>query len=974
MSETPPAAATNTRKCSVGHCNQDLDENYTFKTCARCRETDRRRKASKRAQKAHQQEAEQRSRASTEPVSSERDASTPARTPTDSQHPNDSSDTPDNEHKDIVTYQNVHDLMIAIKGASKGAPHVDFSGQYHIASDPLVTPRERVQMTAEEVWQVTGYRWTVHDHLKLKTGHKTRFWCSQDSARKKASKAGANPDRKCRDTLGMSRYPCKSRMTVTCKSTGRNESHLLVSVAIKHALVHVPYYDVTLPPEAADIVRECVEWATPNEILRRVQAKYPHVTSEQVHGAWTKMSEVLWKKDPDQLPSAQKLLAEFGDEVDVFDVKPAEGVEQLCWGMKRIAEPLRGQVVEIGLDATYNTNSKHLELYSIMAEHDNAGFPLSYCLLSTATSIDIQKRRKALQAWAEQVRDKYGVFPTFVHLDKDMGEIGMARDVWTAKIQLCWWHLRRAVRTRLAQSKLATSPYNAHRAAAEFHFIDVTFVPSGRPDPTEHEGGIDMDLLQGSDQAAKKHSVNAVYIRIPPSSQVPNNSPVPHTTSNLHSDAPSNDTGVSATEAVPDPERLTIRLPAAAVQAAVASATVDKNSGVTESDNETIAETRTFCPAEHREHIINLMERHLCAHPLIPGYSHPSKEGIREWAVKDMYTFCVKNDLREVWAYLWENWYRPGRWELWARAPLETQIPRLKTTMLLESHWRRIKHDFLHHFRLPRLDLLVWIIVRKLAPTYYRKLNVRLGDTGRYPELADWRKAFKSEWKRCVDVQCKVPFNPKYRPDPYRWVCTCPYFSTSRFLICKHLVRTVKPVDPRFFLEVTRNRTTPFWSHSSLIPIIPDSHSSASGSNPNATAGGAETIPLRASTEKSTAALLQQRASDSRESTVEPESECGRPDDDEGLVDIGASGTTCERFNDAIRLLRELADGLEYQIQFNDHRMLEVVERDAAGALRLAHSIRHKEASYNSTRGPVPRTWDSCGLNVMFYRPRPTRV
>ena len=30
-----------------------------------------------------------------------------------------------------------------------------------------------------------------------------------------------------------------------------------------------------------------------------------------------------------------------------------------------------------------NTNSKNLELYSIMAEHDNAGFPVSYCLLST---------------------------------------------------------------------------------------------------------------------------------------------------------------------------------------------------------------------------------------------------------------------------------------------------------------------------------------------------------------------------------------------------------------------------------------------------------------------------------------------------------------------------------------------------------------------------------------------------------------
>ena len=29
---------------------------------------------------------------------------------------------------------------------------------------------------------------------------------------------------------------------------------------------------------------------------------------------------------------------------------------------------------------TDNSSSKHLELYSVMAEHDNARFPLSYCL------------------------------------------------------------------------------------------------------------------------------------------------------------------------------------------------------------------------------------------------------------------------------------------------------------------------------------------------------------------------------------------------------------------------------------------------------------------------------------------------------------------------------------------------------------------------------------------------------------------
>lgn len=47
-----------------------------------------------------------------------------------------------------------------------------------------------------------------------------------------------------------------------------------------------------------------------------------------------------------------------------------------------------------------NTNSKDLELYSIMAEHDNAGFPMTYCLLLTATAIDLGKWKLAIAAWA----------------------------------------------------------------------------------------------------------------------------------------------------------------------------------------------------------------------------------------------------------------------------------------------------------------------------------------------------------------------------------------------------------------------------------------------------------------------------------------------------------------------------------------------------------------------------------------------
>jgi hypothetical protein len=107
-----------------------------------------------------------------------------------------------------------------------------------------------------------------------------------------------------------------------------------------------------MPPEAVAMIREILEWSTPNSLTPKIQAVYPAVTSKQVHAAWTEMSETLWKRDPLQLPSAEILLKEFGDDVDIFEVNKVEGVEQLCWGMKKIGSRLGGKVIEIGIDAT----------------------------------------------------------------------------------------------------------------------------------------------------------------------------------------------------------------------------------------------------------------------------------------------------------------------------------------------------------------------------------------------------------------------------------------------------------------------------------------------------------------------------------------------------------------------------------------------------------------------------------------------
>lgn len=180
------------------------------------------------------------------------------------------------------------------------------------------------------------------------------MWCSQDHAHKAPPKPSTRPDAKPRDNLGMHRYDCKSRLIITSKDATSLTGDRLVTIYVKHDHRdgHQPYYNVELPADAAAIIRENIQWANPNELVTQIQATYPSVTSNQIHTAWSRMSETLWKRDKMQLPSAKILMEEFKDDVDVFDVKPPDGVEQLCWGMKRIGAELRGQIVEIALDAT----------------------------------------------------------------------------------------------------------------------------------------------------------------------------------------------------------------------------------------------------------------------------------------------------------------------------------------------------------------------------------------------------------------------------------------------------------------------------------------------------------------------------------------------------------------------------------------------------------------------------------------------
>jgi hypothetical protein len=108
-----------------------------------------------------------------------------------------------------------------------------------------------------------------------------------------------------------------------------------------------------MPEEALAMIHKHIEWLSPVAMVTKIRTHFPDVTAKQVHTAWTKFSKPHWRKDDDQMLSAEMLLEEFEEDVDLFQPEDLpEGVEILCWGMKRIAWPLEGKTVEIGVDAT----------------------------------------------------------------------------------------------------------------------------------------------------------------------------------------------------------------------------------------------------------------------------------------------------------------------------------------------------------------------------------------------------------------------------------------------------------------------------------------------------------------------------------------------------------------------------------------------------------------------------------------------
>lgn len=107
-------------------------------------------------------------------------------------------------------------------------------------------------------------------------------------------------------------------------------------------------------------------------------------------------------------------------------------------------------------------------------------------------------------------------------------------------------------------------------------------------------------------------------------------------------------------------------------------------------------------------------------------------------------------------------------------------------------------------------DLVVHCIIRELMPINGSKMHYLLSRNHRMYQ-ASWRRDFKKDWKAARAMNLG---NTVHTTDVDGWVCSCPGFVQSRFLLCKHLVKAKEidtPVSASFFRDVKRRRRPPFW-------------------------------------------------------------------------------------------------------------------------------------------------------------------
>ena len=279
--------------------------------------------------------------------------------------------------------------------------------------------------------------------------------------------------------------------------------------------------------------------------------------------------------------------------------------------------------------------------------------------------------------------------------------------------------------------------------------------------------------------------------------------------------------------------------------------------------------------------------------------------------------------------------------------------------------WHHIKKEYLHHNHKRCIDYLVWVLITKLGPTYIWHLDLCITNTVRSRGLAAWRQALHMEWRRCESMKITLPLNARYNPLPYKWVCTCPAFFHSRWLVCKHLVQSVDKVPENFFVEVNHERRCPIWCHPSLRPVNgPGPGDLPTTVLPSAPLASAICIDLTRVQEGEVGGAMDGETDDRTEEDN---------DADDSFADMQEEEIQ-RRVQDMClwaSTMFQMAEQLNDNSPYADQQVYDQIVLIIGPIIQLSNKICEKENATNSSAGTSLMTWSAAFAGIMTWQTRP---
>ncbi|KAG6819142.1 hypothetical protein H0H93_014943 [Arthromyces matolae] len=687
---------------------------------------------------------------------------------------------------------------------------------------------------AEKVWKLGKYRYICYKHKQF-PGVRFKYHCAQINTRQHKPQKSEKDGTKLRDKNALHTFPCSGWMHITIFDG--DDSAL---IRLKHLDAHVPYYCIDVPKEVQEFVRNHPH-LNPSQLWTEILKMHPKpaFARKAIYQLWIDRSSQDWKRAPDEVESAKILIEEasrLGNkslyQVESIAVHGEEGFIAIAFALTELLHKWAGQIREISLDSAWNTNGSDYEVYALLGEVYGSGCPLGYLLMkSTSSEANPGGKERFIADLLRHMKQKWLLKPIITLTDKDLSEINAFQNVFhEAKHQLCFWHCLRAIKDRLAKRR-HPKKYNVLEAKHEFPWIEEDFVPiaqAKKPTP-------DTYVAQKAIPQLKLRIGGVLQNTAPEPSTIPPRLVV-KLNGVIRGLVPIPAGALNSDETVDDPDNPDVE-----------DDTLDDSD---EEDGELLREVRrfykkskgdqiddddgpdwmfeegehrpkdpnyVFCPPAHRKQVLHLFTKHFCQHPLLP-----EKDGkwdydrTRREAVYELYQFCKGRGLREVWGYMWACWYSPKMWKLWARSTSQ-YLSRLRTTMNVENFWRQLKHDYLYRIARPRLDHLIWILINKVTPAYVARAEI-LDDSyrlGRARPLTTYQTYFKKSWKELLERKVS---NKVYQISIKDFTCSCGRQKYDAHLLCKHLVQSIELPSTRFWCQVIRRRTLPFYHHKELKP------------------------------------------------------------------------------------------------------------------------------------------------------------